>query len=435
MLVCISLLAMLCVYSGCRPETPVEEVSVEQTDAGEELPALDYGPTDWPYWRGPTQDGKPSESASAEKPWTSLENELWKIKVPGRGHSSPVIYGNQVFLTTADDAAETQSLLAFDRDSGDELWTRQVHQGNFPSDGEMHRKSTNASPTPACDGERVFALFLNDAQLYLSAYSLTGEQLWQTSTGAYISRFGLGPSPVLYQSYVIVASEHSGGGNITAVHRKTGKVAWRVKRTRADTYSSPAIFNIDGTDHMILSGANEVVSLDPANGKTRWSIEGTAKSTCGTAVRWNDLILVSGGYPERETMGIRVGAKAEKIWSAREKLYIPSLITFKGHVLGLNDDGIACCWEVETGKQTFKTRTSSGYAASPVLDGDQIIILNEQGMGSILNQNPNELESVSERSFGTNAMASPAISGDRLYLRVAEEGANGRQEYLYCLQK
>ncbi|MCA9040190.1 MAG: PQQ-binding-like beta-propeller repeat protein [Planctomycetaceae bacterium] len=423
-------------FVGCGPaETPVEEVSVSEVDAGEELPPLEYGPTDWPYWRGPTQEGKVPVGAGSEKAWTTLENELWRVKVPGKGHASPTIYGNQIFLVTADEAAETQSLLAYDRDSGAELWNQVVHQGNFPSRGDVHSKNSNASATVACDGERVFAMFLNDAQLYLTAYTLSGEQLWQTSTGPFVSRFGLGPSPVLYKSFVIVVSEHAGGGYIAAVHRKTGKIAWRVKRSQNDSYSSPAIFNVDGVDHMILSGDSQVVSYDPANGKERWIVEGTAKSTCGTAVRWEDMVFASGGYPGRETVGIRVGESVEKIWSAREKYYIPSMITFKGHVFGIADDGIACCWEAKSGKQTFKTRFTGGCCASPVLDGDQLIVITEDGVCSVLNQNTGELDIVMSRIMGTNAMATPSISGDRMYLRVAEGLVPNRQEYLVCLQK
>lgn len=432
----IAVITFPLMFAGCSgPETPVEEVKVSETDAGEELPPLEYGPTDWPFWRGPSQQGKVPPDSGSDRAWTTLENEVWRVAVPGRGHSSPVVYGNQIFLLTADEGTQRQMILAYDKDSGNKNWEKIVHEGNFPDPGDLHPKSTNASATAACDGERVFSLFLNKGELFVTACSLTGEQLWQTSTGAYISRFGLGPSPILYKSYVIVVSEHGGGGNITALHRKTGKVAWRIKRTRNDSYSSPAVFSINGVDHMVLMGAQEVTSFDPANGDVRWTVPGTAKSTCGTPVTWENIVLASGGYPERETLGIRVNEGAEKIWDAREKFYIPSLITFKGHVFGVNDEGIALCWNVETGKETLKARMRGGCSASPVLDGDQLIVMTEYANCSILKTNVEELEVVTERNFGTNAMASPAISGDRMFLRVAEDTDSGRQESLVCLQK
>ncbi|MEZ6046766.1 MAG: PQQ-binding-like beta-propeller repeat protein [Planctomycetaceae bacterium] len=408
---------------------------MEETDPGEQLPPLQYGPTDWPYWRGPTQDGKVPADTGFDQEWTTLENEKWRVEVPGRGHSSPVVYGNQIFLTTADDQKQVQSILSYDRDSGGLLWEKPVHEGNFPSPRDLHAKSTNATPTVACDGERAFALFLNDEQLYLTAFSLEGEQLWQTATGPFISRFGLAPSPVLYKSYVIVVSEHSGGGYIAAIHRKTGKLAWRIKRTRNDSYSTPAIFNINGEDHMILSGELQVTSYDPATGKERWSVPGTADSTCGTAVRWEELIFASGGYPQKQTVAIEVNGTAQELWQTREAFYIPSMITFKGHLFGVNGDGIAYCWEGRTGKQIYKARMSGASTASPVLVGDQVIVISEGADCSILKQNVEKLEVVTERSFGSNAMATPAISGDHMYLRVAEGAGDDRQEFLVCLEK
>lgn len=430
---CLFLISgLLTSFIGCKPEIPVEEVSVETSEPGEELPLPAYAPEDWPGWRGPQLDGHALRNGSPV--WTDLENVTWKVKVPGRGHASPVIVGNRIYLATADEEKYNQSVLAFDYKSGEQLWEKTVHEGNFPEKQELHSKSTHATPTVACDTERVFAVFFNDKQISVTALDLEGNQLWQTSVGSFVSRFGYGPSPVIYKSYLIVAAEHSAGGYIAAVHRKTGKVAWRIKRGRVDSYSSPTIVNLNGSDQIVLSGNDEVAAYNPTNGEKLWSVPGTSRSTCGTALVWDNYVLVSGGYPEKQTVCIRHDGTPEINWTSKQCFYVPSMMIHDQYVYGVDDKGIAYCWDIPSGEQMWKSRMKGAYSASPVSVGETMFVISEQGTCSILKANPNKLEKVSEKKLGDEAFASPAISGENLFLRVADRSGGTRQEWLYCIK-
>jgi len=427
----LCLFCLIWILAGCGPSTPVEEISVSSSNAGEELPTPQYQPDDWPGWRGQLQNGHAVNSSSPV--WTDLENVRWKVEVPGRGHATPTIVGKRLYLETADEEKQVQSVLAIDLESGDQIWETEVHQGNFPSSGELHGKSTQATSTIACDNERLFAVFFNNKQIWLTALDLQGNQLWQKSVGPFVSRFGYAPSPVIYNSFVIVASEHSGGGYLAAVHRKTGTIAWRIKRSRNDSYSTPAIIDIQGTPQLLISGNDEVTAYNPDTGEKLWSAPGTSRSTCGTIVVWNDYILASGGYPGKQTVCVKYGSTPEVNWTSKECFYVPSMITHNEFVYGVNDKGIAFCWDIASGEQQWRARMVGAYSASASIVGDTMFVISEQGKCSILRANPERLEKISEKQLGDEAFASPVISGDNLFLRVADRSSGSRQEWLYCI--
>src|SRR5262249_20026305 len=167
------------------------------------------------------------------------DNVVWKTKVPGRGHSSPIICGEYVFLTTADEQAQKQLLLAYDRKTGKPLWSTVVHEGGFL---RKYPKNSHASATPACDGVRVYSAFINRDGLYVTATTLRGKILWQKKAGAFQSEHGYGSSPVFYKSLVIVNGDNLKGSFIAALDRQTGKVAWRTDRKttgRHGSYATP----------------------------------------------------------------------------------------------------------------------------------------------------------------------------------------------------
>ena len=168
-----------------------------------------YAGDDWPQWRGTNRDGRALDEVVPVN-WSETKNIIWKAAVPGRGQSDPTVVGPSVFLTTADE--QQQSLLCFDRKTGEQSWQAIVHKGGF--DSEKHEKCSLAAPTVACDGERVFVAFLNRAAIYVTAFSMGGQQLWQQKVSDFNSKFGYGASPLLYKSYVIVASDNQGGGAV-----------------------------------------------------------------------------------------------------------------------------------------------------------------------------------------------------------------------------
>ncbi len=412
------------------PTPEVETISVEQSGPMEELAPAEFAPDDWPWWRGPTCDGIAAEQDVPVR-WSETENIIWQAEVPGRGHASPTVVGDRIFLATADEEAKVQSVVCYDRSSGEQLWQTDVHRGNF--ERKVHKDATHAASTVACDGTRVFAAFLNDRKIWLTALDLEGEQLWQTDTGPFNSRFGYGASPAIHRSLVIVAGEHKDGGFLAAVHRKSGEIVWRIKRPEFDSYASPRIVHVDGRDQLLISGCEMLAGYSPDTGKMLWSAEGTAKLTVGTAAVHGDLVVASGGYPENQTLCVRADGSGEVVWKNNTKIYSTSILSREGHFFAVTDSGTLYCWEAETGKETWSGKLGGGFSASPTLAGGHVYLCSENGKTFVFKPNPEKYELVAENQLGDEIFASPTICGNRIYLRAAHYDEDQRREVLYCI--
>ena len=180
------------------------EVSPNEVKAG----PITFAATDWPWWRGPNRNGIAAADQKPPTRWSETENVLWKSPVPGRGHGSPTVVGDQVFLATADHEREVQSVLCYHRQTGERLWQTEIHRGAFATNGNA--KSSLASSSVASDGQRIFINFLHDGAVYTTALSRDGKQLWQTKITDYILHQGFASSPAVYQSLVIVSADNKG---------------------------------------------------------------------------------------------------------------------------------------------------------------------------------------------------------------------------------
>ena len=416
---------------GCSKTEPVTEISVADSGPMEELPQAKFNlKRDWPWWRGPSGNGTTADQEPPVK-WSETKNIRWIADVPGRGHGSPVVVGRRVFLLTADEDSKVQSVLCYDRRTGRLLWRRDVHQGKF--EAELHQDNTHASSTVACDGKRVFASFLNDKAIWLTALNVTGRQLWQTRVGSFDSWHGYGASPAVYKSLVIVAGDHKSGGFLAAIHRKTGKIRWRKRRPKFASYSSPAVVHAAGKDQLLISGCGRVASFNPNNGERLWSIPGTTELTVGTMVTDGRLTFASGGWPEIETLCVRADGSGKVLWRNRRKIYSTSLLVHDGYLYGVKDDGIAYCWKADTGKLAWRARLHEQFSASPVLAGGNIFMAGETGSTVVFKANPHKFERVARNKLGDEVFATPAICGNQIFLRVAHRGPRGRREKLYCI--
>lgn len=198
---------------------------------------------DWPWWRGPQRDGIVRQSAAPPTKWNGAEGIVWTADVPGRGNGSPIVVGDRVILATCDEESGSQSVLAFDRKSGKQLWQKVIH-----TDGAMRKnnRSTGASSTPASDGERIYINFANHEAVFATALSMDGQTVWQTNFTKYQIHQGYGASPALYKDLVLVAADAKGGGAIAALNRFDGKIVWKRERPSAPNYPSPIVHNIEG---------------------------------------------------------------------------------------------------------------------------------------------------------------------------------------------
>lgn len=419
---------------GCgRPPGPPAPTTTEilapeaASEAVATLAPPIWSETDWPGWRGPRGDGV-AAGLVVPTEWDETRNVVWETPLPGRGHGSPIIIGSTIFLETADDAAQTQSVMAIDRNRGRRLWLTTLHTGKFET--RVHDENSQASSTMATDGERLFAVFLNDQRIWCSALDFEGNELWRMECGGFASRFGYSASPVVYGRFVIVAADHEQGGFIAGLDRGTGNIVWRRKRPAVASYASPRVVRLDEKDLVVISGGEQVTAYHPATGEERWSVPGTTQSTVATVVTYRNLVIASGGYPGSET--IAIDSQGAVAWRNRDKTYVPSMIVVGDQLYSVND-GIARCWDAATGKERWKHRIGENFRTSLLQSGNNLFITDMGGKTTVFRANPQQFELVAENRLGTDAFSSPAVSDGQLFLRVGDGRGANRQETLYCI--
>jgi len=425
--------ALLLTVPGCGrrsgpPVPKVREVSATRDAPTADVSELQLRADDWPMWRGANADGISTGPAVPTK-WTENENVVWRVKLPGRGHSSPTIVGDRIYLEAADEKEQIQSVLCLDRADGRQLWQTELHRGQFET--AMHGENTQATSTIACDGERLFALFLNDRKIWATALDLEGKQLWQKEVGPFASKFGYSASPTLYKSLVLLAADHQQGGFIAALNRQDGGIVWRKPRPEKSSYASPRVVSLDGRDQLVVCGTNLVASFDPLTGDKFWSTPGTAEAGVGTLVVADDLVFASGGFPEQETIAVKPDGSVA--WRHKVKSYCPSLLTHEGHLYMVSDDGVARCYEAKSGTKKWEKRIGGNFRVSPVLSGGHIFTTDMSGKTTVFKADPAKFEIVAENHLGTEGFASPGLSRGQLFLRVADSSKGPRQEWLYCI--
>jgi outer membrane protein assembly factor BamB len=421
-------LIALVLVAGCgRPAIPATPELSSPQQLNQSVAAVQTLAADWPGWRGHNGDGLAPGKVPAT--WDESTNVVWKTKIPGRGHGSPVIIGDQIFLETADDAAQIQSVIAVSR-RGKLRWQTDLHTGHFET--EMHRENTHASSTLASDGTCLFAVFLNDHRVWCSALTLEGEEQWRTEVGGFRSKFGYSASPAVYRQYVIVAGDHDDGGFVAALDRADGHLCWRRKRPAHASWCTPRVVRLAGKDQLVLCGGNRVIAYDPETGDELWNVAGTAGSTVGSAVVSGDLVIVSGGFPEKDTVALK--ADGTVAWRIKEKCYVPSLLVHDGMLYMIQDEGgIARCFDAATGKERWRHRVGGNFRTSPLLCDGKIYITDMAGKSTVFAANPERFEFIAENQLGTEGFSSPAVSENQLFLRVPFDERGRRQEWLYCI--
>ncbi|MFZ4764397.1 MAG: PQQ-binding-like beta-propeller repeat protein, partial [Roseimicrobium sp.] len=255
----------------------------------------------WPQWRGPRLDGTSQDTGFPLKAETATLQ--WKTELPGSGHASPIVWGDRVFTISATEAGE-RLLLALDRTSGQLLWQTSVLKAPLEF---IHKLNTQASSTPATDGEKIFTAFLDNSEtpetkkanegrvipkgevpkgtVVISAHDFTGQQVWQVRPGLFSSKHGFCSSPVVFKDKVIVNCDHDGEGYIVALARADGRELWRIVRpNNTRSYCVPLIREIGGRTQMVLSGTMCVTSYDPRTGKLLWIIDGPTEQFVASLV-------------------------------------------------------------------------------------------------------------------------------------------------------
>ena len=399
----------------------------------------------WPGWRGPSGDGISAGKGIPTK-WSSKENIAWRIAVPGEGHSSPIVWGDKVFLTSSLTEKNKRILLCIDRLSGQTVWQRDVVQSPPET---VHRLNSRASGTPATDGKQVYVTFMRaegdeviapnvgserlitPGKIIVAAYDLDGNEKWKTNVGDFLSAHGFNTCPVLFEDLVILNGDHDGNAYLVALDRQSGRQRWRTRReNKTRSYVTPIIREIDGITQMILSGSLCVASYDPRNGKRHWIVDGPTEQFVASMVYDGKYVFATGGYPERHTLAIRPGGKGNVTdthiaWrTTRGAAYVPSPIISGRYLLMVADSGIASCFEARTGKRHWMERLPGGHSPSPVSADGLVYFVSDRGVTTIIR--PSETFAViAKNELGEPVSASPAISQGQIFLRTHQN--------LYCI--
>ena len=415
----------------------------------------DDSPNDWANWRGPNSDGI-IEGQNPPTEWSADKNVIWKTQVPGRGNASPTIVGDKILLATADRSKQTQSVLAFNRQSGEKVWETEVHSGNFSTN--IHPKNTYASQTVVSDGTHAFVVFSNGGKIWASALTLDGEKVWQKEVGTYTSNrpFGFGTSPTFSDEKLFVTCEGNGESFIAALNPTDGEEIYRIDRPRGTSYSVPVVATVAGKRQLLMSGNLEVAGYNVETGESLWTAKAKWETSCGTMVWDGDLVFASGGFPAQQTLAIRADGSGDIVWENSVKVYEQSMILIDGYLYAQAEGGIIYCWRGSDGKEMWKSRARGPESASPVYAGGHIYFTNELGTTFVIKANPEEYELVATNQLGNTTFASMAMLDDHIYTRVGfgegggggqggQRGPRGRgqrgqrgpapnvQEWLYCL--
>lgn len=413
----------------------------------------------WPQWRGPDGTGISTEK-NLPAEWNTSKNIKWKTAIDGRGHSSPIVWEDKIFVTTAieGDAVEgakaakhilgdkewvhpdsvganrkhTFKVVALNRDTGKILWQAVAWEGT-PYD-DRHRKSSYAASTPATDGKMVYAYFGSEG---MYAYDFNGKLAWKADVGK-LANLGMGTatSPILYENVVILqCDEDNGTGSfIVALDKKTGKEVWKTPRKVQISWSTPLLVRGAKRAELIASGTETIISYDPATGKELWTHKGLESNAIPSPVANSEMVYLVAGYPAKITMAIRLGANGDLTgtpnvpWQyAKGTAYVPSPILYGDYLYLTTDRGVLTCIDAKTGEVKYeggRVPIPATFTASPVAFDGKILMTSEDGDTFIVKAGPKH-EIVGTNSVGEPVYASPAIADGRIYIRG--------EKNIYCI--
>ena len=411
---------------------------------------------DWPGFRGVDGSGIARSGPGPAADLTLDGNLLWKSKIEGRGHSSPVVSGGRVFLTTAivgdpipgagppehtfggrpfkhpqavdGDRHHTMKVIALDADQGDLLWSRTAYAGRVYDD--RHSDSSYASPTPVTDGERVYAYFGSEG---VYAYTMGGEPVWERDIGDIKTvGLGVGTSPVLLDDLLIILADEDSGDDsfIVALDAATGKEVWKREREVQASWATPIVVEHEGQKQLLTSGNELVVAYDPKNGDELWRAKGLENNAIHIPMTEGDLAVFTSGYPAKISFAIRLDSRGDltgsddaRVWTYRKGTgYVPSNLLYDGLLYLTNDGGVITCLDARTGEVVYeggRLPIRGRYSASMVGGDGRILMVNTDGDAAWFRAGQ-EHEVLGSFSVGETVWATPAIVGDRLYIRGEE---------------
>jgi ELWxxDGT repeat protein len=424
---CRLVLCALVLLGGCRrADVPLEQPA--------SFPDAPRDPVGWPGWRGPNASGVAPAGCRAVH-FNPAAGVRWRVDVPGRGKSSPVVSGDLVFLTTAlpDDDPPALAVLCYQRTDGRLLWTAEVGRAF----GRTHAKNGFASASVATDGQRVYSFFGTTG---LFCHDLAGKEIWHAELGNLDHQWGTAASPVLHGNLVIQLCDAESDSSIAAFDKISGRRVWRTARPSYGCWTTPVLVRAKAgaqeRTELIVNGTSSkvaderfVIAYDPDHGRELWRVRGTTELVTPTTLVGDGLVYSTSGR-NGPILAIRPGGSGDVTdshvaWRLdRGGPYIPTGVLHGGRLYVLGDAGIVTCYNPADGETIWKGRLRGTFTASLVAAGDHIYAVDEQGTVYVLGAG-DRFEIVAENDMQDRAFATPAIAGGELFLRT--------ESRLYCI--
>ena len=374
---------------------------------------------DWPEFRGPTGQGHSTERGLPLE-WSETRNVAWKVPVPGRGWSSPVVANGRVWLTTATDAnGGSLRLLSYDVATGRTVTDTEVVK--VRGSRSVNVKNSRASPTPIVDGDRVYVHFGADGT---AAVSTDGKVLWRAVL-AYESQHGNGGSPAVYDDLLIVNCDGGDDAFVVALDKNTGRVRWRTPRRQpfAQSYTTPLVIRVGGVDQLVSIGAYRAAAYEPRTGREIWRVSyGSGFSNVPRPVFGRGLVYIATGFQQPTLMAVRVGGtgdvtQSHVAWTmTRQAPYTPSPVLVDDALYVVSDIGILTCLDAMTGTVRWMERIGGNYSASPVVADGRLYFLSEEGVATVIAPGP-QFTVLARNTLDGATLASIAVSNGSLFIR------------------
>ncbi len=380
---------------------------------------------EWTRFRGPNGSGN-SAATTIPTAWTDADYR-WRVDLPGVGHSSPVLWGNLLVVTSGLEESGTRLVLGLDATTGKQLWQADFLGGVT----RKHKLNSLASATPALDDQHVYTCWATPEAFVVTALDHQGRQVWQTDLGEFKGGHGDGVSPIVHDDLVIVPKQHEGESEIIALDRSTGNVRWRAPRKSRSTWSTPCVFtNAQGAAELIVvSYTHGITSLDPGTGTVNWELDvfdkGHVESSISSPIVTQDLILGGSGWlsVRQEVIAVRPEygnqtPQAEQVYCIDRGAPLCTTPLVVDDLLFLwADEGIVTCADASTGKVHWRQRVGGTYYASPVSARGHVYNVSADGVVVVLAADK-EFRVVSRQELGESSHSTLAIAQGTMYLRT-----------------
>jgi len=378
----------------------------------------------WSQFRGDDGSGLSAEGDFPSQ-WNA-DRIRWTVDLPGVGHSSPVIWGNTLFLTSAGESGTVRYVLCLDALTGKLRWTRQMAFN--PS--HKHPKNSWASSTPAVDGQRVYVVFADSDRQVLAAYDFDGNPVWDKNLGSYQSQHSQGASPIVFEDLVILANDQDGPSSIIACDKQTGRTVWSVSRNsgpQSTSYATPFLYHPkEGPPQLICSSSLSGVSaLDVRSGRTIWTTKSLPARTVASPVLAGGLLFqcCGGGGQGKLMVAVEPGGEGDvsktHVRYTRTTVlpYVPTPVAFRNELFLWSDHGIVCCMDPLTGKDVWKKRIGGDFSASPICASGMLFNVDEAGTVTVLAAS-REFKLLGKIPLGDPSHSTPAVANGRIYFRT-----------------